>query len=93
MNCLREFETGVFVGINFEGKVFGPVQDAMLTLIESMETDEYHGAQLDQLLGNVACGGRYVLDICHLLLLNSIFRAQSGWQSNNGTMGFKVIFD
>lgn len=93
MNCLREFETGIFVPINFEGKIFGPVQNAMQILIESMDTDDYHGAQFNRLLREVARGGRYVLDICHLLSLNYIFRANSGRESNNGTMGFAVVFD
>ncbi|KAF9455371.1 hypothetical protein BDZ94DRAFT_772046 [Collybia nuda] len=58
VNCVREYKTGLMVPISFEGKVFGPVQVAMLGLIDELDNHVYHGPRLESLLQDIGWSGR-----------------------------------
>ncbi|KAF9456377.1 hypothetical protein BDZ94DRAFT_1327032 [Collybia nuda] len=77
VNCVHEYKTGMMVPISFKGKVFGPVQVAMLDLMDELDNHVYHGPQLEWLLQDIGWAGR----------------VQSGNNSENVDLGFCNVID
>lgn len=81
------------VSISFEGKVFGPVQAAMLELIAELERHVYHGPRLIWLLEDIAWAGRYAHFCGPHLGTDVIFRVQSGKGSEKVDLGYCNVLD
>lgn len=58
INCLEEWQSGMFVGIAFTGKEYQEVYERMLELIEKVEDDPYHGPKLARLREKIGKTGR-----------------------------------
>ncbi|KAF8811157.1 hypothetical protein BYT27DRAFT_7208610 [Phlegmacium glaucopus] len=57
VNCLEEWETGVFRATPFTGARYEAVYEAMMELIAHVKKDDYHGRKLRRLLKHIASGG------------------------------------
>jgi hypothetical protein len=57
---LNEWEHGYEITTAFTGDRYESVYEAMLSLIDKLEEDDYHGAKLEVLLKNIALDGRSV---------------------------------
>ena len=57
VNCLNEWVLGYEVKIPFAGDRYESVYKAMLTLIDEIDVNEYHGAKLEALPQCIASDG------------------------------------
>ncbi|KAF9455223.1 hypothetical protein BDZ94DRAFT_1375178 [Collybia nuda] len=57
INCLQEYATGEFKHINFSGKVYAAMHDAILMLMEELDKDEYYSDVFEGMLKRIGKTG------------------------------------
>jgi Txe/YoeB family toxin of Txe-Axe toxin-antitoxin module len=57
-NCIDEYASGVHVGANFSAKAYMKTYQKILTLIDQVKRDPYHGRKFEAMLRRCAELGR-----------------------------------
>lgn len=94
LNCLNEHEGGYEVKIPFTGDRYESVHAAMLSLINQLQTHNYHGEKLVALLEKIATEGRSVTFLPPSYCTDFVTRLRNlKRRGDPKAHGFKLILD